>query len=86
MITEPRQAEAILAEGHADIVAIARELLANGNWPIAAAAELGCADPFALYPDSYAYRLRRRERERAHPVNAPGAKLPTGVDTFVPLD
>jgi 2,4-dienoyl-CoA reductase-like NADH-dependent reductase (Old Yellow Enzyme family) len=41
MITDARQAEAIVAEGKADVVLLARELLRNPNWPLAAARELG---------------------------------------------
>ena len=86
MITEAEQAEAILANGDADIIAIARELLANSHWPVEAARKLGAEDPYTLYPGSYAYRLRRRDRERAHPINQPGAKLPTGENSFVTLN
>ena len=42
MITEPRQAEAIVAEGRADLVALARGTLFDPRWPWRAAAELGC--------------------------------------------
>jgi 2,4-dienoyl-CoA reductase-like NADH-dependent reductase (Old Yellow Enzyme family) len=41
LITEPRQAEKILADGEADAVFLARELLRNPHWPQLAAAELG---------------------------------------------
>ena len=41
MITEPEQAEAILAEGKADIVLLARELLRDPYWPLRAATALG---------------------------------------------
>jgi len=41
MITEPRQAEGIIAAGRADQVALARGLLFNPRWPWTAAAELG---------------------------------------------
>ena len=41
MITEPRQAEAIVAGGDADLVALARGILWNPRWPWHAAAELG---------------------------------------------
>jgi len=40
-ITRPRQAEAILAEGRADAVALARGILYDPRWPWHAAAELG---------------------------------------------
>lgn len=41
LITEPRQAEAIIAEGSADLVALARGILYDPRWPWHAAAELG---------------------------------------------
>ncbi|MEZ5099813.1 MAG: NADH:flavin oxidoreductase/NADH oxidase [Thermoleophilia bacterium] len=41
LITEPRQAEAVLAEGAADAVALARGMLYDPRWPWHAAAELG---------------------------------------------
>lgn len=37
LITEPQQANAIIASGEADLVALARELLRNPHWPYAAA-------------------------------------------------
>jgi 2,4-dienoyl-CoA reductase-like NADH-dependent reductase (Old Yellow Enzyme family) len=45
MITEPRQAEAIVASGDADLVALARGLLWNPRWPWHAAAALGRSVP-----------------------------------------
>lgn len=41
MITEPRQAEAIVSSGQADFVFLAREMLRDPYWPRRAAAELG---------------------------------------------
>jgi 2,4-dienoyl-CoA reductase-like NADH-dependent reductase (Old Yellow Enzyme family) len=41
LITEPEQAEAIVAEGQADAVALARAMLYNPRWPWHAAAKLG---------------------------------------------
>jgi len=41
LITEPRQAEAIVAGGDADMVAMARAMLWNPRWAWHAAAELG---------------------------------------------
>lgn len=41
LITEPEQAEAILAQGQADAVALARAMLYNPRWPWHAAAQLG---------------------------------------------
>ena len=41
LITEPRQAEEIVASGQADLVALARGMLYDPRWPWHAAAELG---------------------------------------------
>ena len=43
LITEPRQADAIVRGGRADCVLLARELLRDPYWPLRAAAELGQA-------------------------------------------
>jgi len=41
LITDAKQAEQILADGQADAVLMARELLRDPYWPLHAAAELG---------------------------------------------
>lgn len=41
LITEPAQAEGVLAEGHADAVALARAMLYDPRWPWHAAAAMG---------------------------------------------
>lgn len=41
LVTEPKQAEAIVASGQADLVALARAMLFEPHWPWRAAAELG---------------------------------------------
>jgi 2,4-dienoyl-CoA reductase-like NADH-dependent reductase (Old Yellow Enzyme family) len=46
LITEPAQAEAIIAEGAADVVALARVLLRDPQWPLRAAHELGVEAPW----------------------------------------
>ncbi|ALM82746.1 NADH:flavin oxidoreductase/NADH oxidase [Bordetella sp. N] len=65
LITEPAQAERILQDGQADLIALARELMVDPNWPVRAARELGVADYLGLLPDDYAWWLRRREDIRA---------------------
>ena len=45
MITDPRQAEAIVASGDADLVALARAMLWDPRWPWRAAAALGASVP-----------------------------------------
>jgi 2,4-dienoyl-CoA reductase-like NADH-dependent reductase (Old Yellow Enzyme family) len=60
LITEPHQAEAILIEGEADAIALARAMLYDPRWPWHAAAALG-AQVWA--PNQY---LRCQPRELKH--------------------
>jgi 2,4-dienoyl-CoA reductase-like NADH-dependent reductase (Old Yellow Enzyme family) len=46
LITEPGQAEEIIASGKADLVFLARELLRDPHWPLRAARELGLEVPW----------------------------------------
>jgi 2,4-dienoyl-CoA reductase-like NADH-dependent reductase (Old Yellow Enzyme family) len=46
MITEPRDAEAIIDDGRADLVFLARELLRDPYWPLFAAQTLGVSIPW----------------------------------------
>ncbi len=48
LITEPEQAEAIVAEGKADVVFLARALLRDPYWPLHAAQALGAASPWPV--------------------------------------
>jgi 2,4-dienoyl-CoA reductase-like NADH-dependent reductase (Old Yellow Enzyme family) len=64
LITEAAQAESYLAAGRCDLVALARELMWDPNWPMHAARALGGIDPLDLAPKSYAWWLRRREEVR----------------------
>jgi 2,4-dienoyl-CoA reductase-like NADH-dependent reductase (Old Yellow Enzyme family) len=50
LITEPAQAEQIVAGGEADAVLLARALLRNPRWALGAAHELGAE---ARWPDQY---------------------------------
>lgn len=62
MITDPRQAESIVAEGDADMVALARGMLFNPRWGMHAAVALGAQ---VDYPPQY---------QRASPENWPPAR------------
>jgi 2,4-dienoyl-CoA reductase-like NADH-dependent reductase (Old Yellow Enzyme family) len=64
LITGAAQAEGYLKDGACDLVALARELMWNPNWPLHAAAELGAANPLDLLPQRYAWWLQRREDVR----------------------
>ena len=56
------QAEKILRDGSADLVAIGREMLHNPNWPMDAAEKLGVDKPFAMVPAPYGYWLDKRAK------------------------
>jgi anthraniloyl-CoA monooxygenase len=68
-ITEPDQVNSILAAGRADLCALARPHLADPNWTLRAAAELGVGDdPWPLQYLSGARQLERnlaRARQQA---------------------
>lgn len=51
LLTDPVQAEAVLAEGHADVVLLGRQLLREPSWPLRAAHVLG--DAVDYWPVQY---------------------------------
>jgi 2,4-dienoyl-CoA reductase-like NADH-dependent reductase (Old Yellow Enzyme family) len=53
LITEPQQAEQILADGEADVVLLARAALREPAWPFRAAHELGLTHHQIAYPPQY---------------------------------
>jgi 2,4-dienoyl-CoA reductase-like NADH-dependent reductase (Old Yellow Enzyme family) len=84
MITEPDHAEAILREGHADLIALARELMDDPNWPLHAARALGHADPLDLVHAREAQRLRLREQHRTEYAPGTDVEIPFGPGERVP--
>lgn len=63
MITEPAQAEAILAEGKADVILLAREFLRDPYWPIHAAEQLGTSISWPVqYERAAPGPVERRQR------------------------
>ena len=60
LITEPRQAEAVLAKGEADMIALARGIMYDPRWPWHAAAELGAS---VQAPQQY-WRSQPREHAK----------------------
>jgi 2,4-dienoyl-CoA reductase-like NADH-dependent reductase (Old Yellow Enzyme family) len=50
LITEPEQANTVIAEGEADVVLLARQLLRNPYWPLRAARVLGAT---VTWPPQY---------------------------------
>lgn len=63
LIVHADQAEGILQRGEADLIALARELLYNPNWPMDAAQKLGADPRFALVPPAQSYWLEKRARQ-----------------------
>ena len=61
LILTPQQAEAALAAGRADLIAVGREALFDPNWPAHAAHALGADAEFADWPQQYGWWLTRRE-------------------------
>jgi 2,4-dienoyl-CoA reductase-like NADH-dependent reductase (Old Yellow Enzyme family) len=63
LILHPQQAEDILAQGSADLVAIGREALFDPNWPQHAQLALGAhgQEVFESWPKQYGWWLERRE-------------------------
>ena len=65
LIVHARQAETILQQGQADLVALAREMLYNPNWALDAAQKLGVDPHFHTVPPAMAYWLDRRRATAA---------------------
>ena len=85
-ITEPQQAEEILQSGKADLVALAREFLWNGDWAAHAAKALGAPDPYGQMPYEYAFRLRGREKQNEMPINQGGAETQAAYEKIFDTD
>jgi 2,4-dienoyl-CoA reductase-like NADH-dependent reductase (Old Yellow Enzyme family) len=68
MITEAKQAEAIVSSGQADVVLLAREMLRDPYWPLHAAEELGVD---VTWPRQY-LRAAHRTSGRREPVTRIG--------------
>ena len=62
LITHPVQAEEILADGRADLIAIGREALADPAWPLHAAETLGHDPEWRAWPEQYGWWLVRRQQ------------------------
>src|SRR5258708_1316391 len=60
LIIHGDQAEQILREKQADLIAIGREILNNPNWPMDAALKLGVEGPFRNVPPQFCYWLGTR--------------------------
>lgn len=60
LITEPQQAEDIIANGQADLVMLAHKELDDPHFPYHAAKALGVAEPQRVLPPQYAFWLKGR--------------------------
>lgn len=65
LILDGLQAEAILREGSADLIGVAREALYDPFWSLHAARDLGCDPDFDHWPRQYGWWLTRRARGMA---------------------
>lgn len=59
LIIEPRQAERIISQGQADLVALGRQLIEEPNFAHRAAVELDVEDAHDVLPESYSFFLKR---------------------------
>ena len=62
MIWDPGEADAIVTDGRADLVALAREVLDDPNWPLHAHAALNDGHAFAMWKPEFGWWLTRRDR------------------------
>lgn len=62
LIIAPKQAEAIIANGQADMVAIGREMLFDPFWALHAGHTLGVDPDFSGMPPQYGWWLQRRAK------------------------
>ncbi|MCL4151775.1 UNVERIFIED_CONTAM: hypothetical protein GTU68_041676 [Idotea baltica] len=64
VIIDPHQAEDIISQGQADIVALGREIMYNPFWPLHAAQALEADPEFNLWPPQYKWAVDRRQQIR----------------------
>ena len=62
VIVDPHQAENILLQKQADLIAMGRELMYNPFWPLHAAQELDADPDFSLWPKQYKWGINRRAK------------------------
>jgi 2,4-dienoyl-CoA reductase-like NADH-dependent reductase (Old Yellow Enzyme family) len=60
VIVDPNQAEQILQDEKADLIAIGRELMYNPFWSLHAAQALKADPDFDMWPDQYKWGVNRR--------------------------
>ena len=72
LILDGPQAEKILEDGDADLIAIGRQALYNPFWPVHTAQELGCDTGFDMWNPEYGWWLDKRKN------NLPADRAATG--------
>ena len=60
LILDGPQAEKILQDGDADLIAIGRQALYDPFWPVHAAEAMGCDPEYLLWPEEYGWWLNKR--------------------------
>ena len=70
LITDGDQAETVLRDGQADLIAMARELMWYADWPAHMARKIGDFS-YGLMPEHYAHRLQLRDRQAQMAQNQP---------------
>ena len=60
VIVDPHQAEQILQENKADLIAVGRELMYNPFWALHAAQALKADPEFSMWPEQYKWGVNRR--------------------------
>lgn len=61
-IWNPKEADQMITSNQVDMVALARELLDNPNWPLHAAEAIGANEGRKLWKDEFGWWLSRRDR------------------------
>lgn len=61
-IWDPNEADQMIVNNQADMIALARELLDNPNWPLHAAQAIGADEGRKLWKDEFGWWLSRRDR------------------------
>lgn len=61
-IWDAQEAANMIATGQADMIALARELLDDPNWPLHAAQAIGADDSHKMWKDEFGWWLSRRDR------------------------
>ena len=62
LILDGAQAEKVLKDGDADLIAIGRQAMYDPFWPLHAAEALGCDPNFAMWPDESGWWLQKRSQ------------------------